>query len=568
MRMRRSGVGGGVFERLRGPGKGPERVRQGGWRVLVGVVSLGLVLAALAASAGAGTGDPGASKRAGEQLGVDQRTFRPRDAGGSEARVAATCGNATAKEVIGGLLDAATGAAQLTGPAGFTVGLAVVFYKQFLGLALPDCHQNAPGEDAVSAQLKRLSDQVAELQSHIDKKFLDFQIAETNALLQRIGNAETNFQLMLKYASEKNNTELIDVTRKFLNLADALTEAPANLDSDLREEQKGPGNPLDRPALIPAVRQLLGNEPFFTNESSRKIHGFYYYYEWVQARLAAVLSAYYALGGGCAVIFANSDAHRQELLKSTDCKPVSGEAKRQLDLIDDNIDKQRATLPPVLDPRVVIERKTKRMWLLQPEERESRQILESGLVYEERTSGPSYRYRLDIPVERKPSIDSALSLGRPANWHFPTAADYRELFDGSPIQPPLNQPLARLNWLGVGRYGNPDYYLWLKGDFYTKEEKQCNSKGVCATHVKPSVYAVLYKLEPGHKSPPETQEFSLGDQCTPYTTPPALLRPDCRDWHPRPNAYIFWWYGPLTVAQGGGYWCQPRKQPSWDPAKC
>ena len=550
---------GRLVKASRDSGKEPKskRVQRGGRRrVSLVAFSVALVLAVLVAPAG---GAPAGG------------------AGGSKARVAATCGTATAKEVIGGLADAAAGAASLTGPQGFAVGLTVVFFKQFLSLALPDCVQNAPGEDAVSAQLKHLSAQVAALQSHIDKKFLEIQIAETKETLKRIDNAQTNFLLMLKYAGDKDNTSLIDATRKFLNLADALTEAPANLDKDLRKEQEGPGNPLDRPALIPAVRQLLGNERFFTNESSRKIHGFYYYYEWVQTRLAAVLTEYYALGGGCAVIFANSDAHRQELLKSTDCKPVSGEAKRQLDEIQKNIAAQSAMLPPELDSRVAIDRTSKRIWLLNPEVRGNPGILEHGIVREERAGKYRDRYRLlwspdcrsrNETCAYKPGLVREIGLTKSGHgfpWRFPTAADYQQLFEGG-------EPLARLNSLGVRRdgkelKGDSADYLWLSGDFYVQECEHC-----ILGKTRPSLRAALYKLDQGGKSPPRAPEFELGGDCVlkdkyDYASPDKT--PECRSWNPRvPNAMILWWHGDLTAGLVGKYWCEPGKQPSWDPKDC
>ena len=491
-----------------------------------------------------------------DRPGFDRRLFRPPDAGGSEARVAAACGTATAKDVIGGLADAVASAAGLTGPQGFLVGTAVIFFKQLLGLALPDCDQKAPGEDDVSAQLQRLNAQIAELKNHIDDKFLQLQIADTKKAVQKIENAQNYFQNMLKYARDKNDADLIQATRKFLNLADELTEAPANLDRDLRDRQDGgtKENPVMGPALIPAVRQNVAKERFFTHASSQTIHGFFNYYEWVQTRLAAVLTEYYALGGGCAVIFANSDAHKQELLTSNDCKPIRLEAKRTLDEIQGNVDAQRAILPPVLDPRVAIDRTTKSMWLTKPEVQGNPGIVVYGLRVEERLGKGALRYRLERSTESRDDLTKSLGFSGP--WHFPTAADYQGLFAGG-------EPLARLNdSLGV-RYngkpleGNPAGYLWLSGDFYSGIGSRART-----------LDAVLYKLVPGAKSPPATQRFDLASDCDLLSHP--VVKPRCGDtWNRNvPAAYIFWWYGPLSDVQGGRYWCQPGKQLSWDAAKC
>ena len=116
-----------------------------------------------------------------DRPGFDRRLFRPPDAGGSEARVAAACGTATAKDVIGGLADAVASAAGTYGSAGI---LSSVLRRSFsssscLASRFRTVTKRLLVKTTSRRSCKRLNAQIAELKNHIDDKFLQLQIADT-----------------------------------------------------------------------------------------------------------------------------------------------------------------------------------------------------------------------------------------------------------------------------------------------------------------------------------------------------------------------------------------------------
>ena len=518
-------------------------------------------------------GSVGAGARALVQLierpGFDRRRFRPGDGGNPKARVAALAapsGGATAANVINGLLDAAGGAAALTGPEGFALASALVVFKQLISLGLEDSGNKTGGDDQLSAQLRALSAQITQLENHLDGELLKLRIGPISDLGTRIQATQNNFLSMLKFAKVVENktlpddkrdearTDLATATSDFLRAAQLLKDeqAAATLNSALTDEQSGGTlkEPVKGPALIPAVRQQIGKQHFFTRESSQDIRGFFKYYEWVQTQLATVLTEFYMLGGGCA-------------LTSNDCRPARGVAEERIKEIQGNIARQKATLPPKdLDPRVVIDRTTRRMWLLEPTYRRNPEILDRGIVLEEGGTGlygPS-RYRLAKNDYYFPALDNELGwTGYSAGWRIPTAGDYQELFAGPG---PEGGPLARLDSLGVRfngkalKGGSP---LWLAGDFYANR-----NAGALAGPAR--VEAVVYKLLSNGTL--DRQRFTLGTSCT-FEQPPGfqVWTPSCT-WTRGADAFILWYRGPMTDAQGGVYWCNPARARSWDPAKC
>jgi hypothetical protein len=512
-----------------------------------------------------------------EEPGFDRRTFRPRDAGRSKTRavvsggasdvlnrmVAATpCPGADhAVGVINGLADAIAGASALTGPQGFAVGAAAVVFKKLIELGLGSCVVKSDSEDPVQAALRGISAQVAEVKDHVEKKFLQLQIKPTEDMVTDINSTQQKLQNTMKWAKEVEKTnpgtterairvaDLNESLKQFLRGARDLVDhnVAAHLDKALRDKQEAgdPANPLKGPPLIPAVRDEVAKERFFTNESSQTIRRFFRYYEWAQTQLATVLTEYYTLGGGCALSFVEDLRHTKDLLTSNDCTPVLGVAAGDVKTITKNIEAQRATLPAkILDPRVVIDRTNRRMWLLKTDFRQSPQIMDGGLVFEEITGTKNRRrYALN---------NSARGLtAYPTDWDVPTANDYRELFAGA------SEPLARLNSLGVNYngkelQGRPD--LWLKGDFYVYNN---------AASGHGAIDAAVFNLAPGRKSP-DVNIVTLADECSIN----KQSRPDCRIFTGGHGAYIVWSRSQLSDAEGGNYWCQPGKEPSWHPAKC
>ena len=249
-----------------------------------------------------------------------------------------------------------------------------LFYKTVIGLALEDPGDKDGGQDQASAALRAISAQITEVHDRIDKKFLQLQIADIEKTVTKIKTTQAEFLSMLKWAGDMDNAKsetarerakdgLIQRTQNFLNAAQLRLQDATELDEALRVVQTGTdtaGNTFKRPPLIPAVREQLGTAHFWTNESSERLRGFFKYYEWVQAQLATVLTEFYTLGGSCAVSFVTS--HPNQLLTSNDCRPRDGVATEDVEKIRDNIEKQRATLPPkVLDPRVFIDMNTRRV---------------------------------------------------------------------------------------------------------------------------------------------------------------------------------------------------------------
>ena len=542
-----------------------------------------------------------------DQPGFDHRPFLAPDGEGPEAR-AATSGGAsardaldrlaaapsargTAKEVINGLIDGINGAAGLTGPQGFAVSAVALFFKTVVGLALEDPGDQDGGQDKVSAALRAISAQITELQNRIDNKFLQLQIADIDKTVTKIKTTQAEFLSMLKWAGDMDNAQsetarerakvgLIQRTQNFLNAAQLRLQDATELDEALRVVQTGTdtaGNTFKRPPLIPAVREQLGAAHFWTNESSERLRGFFNYYEWVQTQLATVLTEFYMLGGSCAVSFVAS--HPNQLLTSNDCSPRDGVATEDVAKIRDNIEKQRATLPPkVLDPRVFIDMNTRRVWLTNLTTRSAREIVtDRGLVVEECPGGTprtrtepcraalwNNKYSFDF--------DSQLGWGNGV-WHIPTANDYRGLF-GGPGPSGAGAPLARLNWLGVRQNGGPINwpYFWLAGDFYVEM-----NGGIISIRGQNRVEAVVFKL-PAGAAQPETQRLTVGTGCdwdSRRVGNDTVYTPQCSGkwytghWNTDFSAHILHYRaGTLTDAQGAAYWCNPSRQPSWDPAKC
>jgi hypothetical protein len=534
-----------------------------------------------------------------ERPGFDRRPFlwdgaRP-DAGaaasgGASARnllnglAAAPSARGTARDVINGLADAVAGAAGLTGPAGFAVSGAALVFKTIINLVLEDPGDKG-GEDPVSAQLRAISAQIAQLQTHIDGKFLALQIQPTRTLVSRIYATQQDFLDMLKWARVKDDpaeteqvreqarTDFKVALRDFLRATTLLKDeqAAATLDNDLLDKQvgtvpnpNGGTNTVTGPALIPAVRQQVGSEHFFTSKSSNEIRGFFQYYAWAEAQLATVLTEYYMLGGDCGLT-----------KPLNECDPARGVAATQIERIETNITNQRAALPPkILDPSVFIDRNTHNVWTTKVHARWSPEILGGGLRFVDTGSGCAVRefsghctrqWSLVDNTRAFPDLDQALGIPQ-GPWGFPTAADYQGLF-GGPNPPGEPTILGLLKSLGVNYQAGPQppaalagpAYFWLRDDFYSDDPSD-----------KPEfLEAALYDV-PNGATKPKVKFVRLGERSCGMSRPqiylPPIVYPHCER-NNSVGAYILYYRG-LNAAQGGAYWCEPHKDPSWNPKDC
>jgi hypothetical protein len=550
-----------------------------------------------------------------ERPGFDRRQFDPPDGDGPEARAAAsggasagnvlngllaagTCGGAIAKDVIGGIADNVASAAGLTGPEGFALGLAVTAFKQIFNQTIPDCGDQSPGEDPVSAQLRGISAQITQVKNQIDAKFLNLRIKTVGEKIDAIQDTQAKFMEMLAYAKArekaldpskpgdppgkdrctsetctKAQANLVDATKKFLTgasgLANAGEQKPTAI-TYLNTQLTDQATPTRVSGLISDVRESIGNERFFTDQSSQRIRSFFQYYAWWQVELATVLSEYYLLGGDCA--FDWQKLHPGQVLTSNNCKPLQDPAAKDAKTIKENIEKQGATLPPKdLDPRVFIDRTSKLMWLREPTVRGASEILSDGT-------------HLDCGILSWKDCSAYLvnterefqGLGVRGKWDIPTADLYRDLFagDAAGLKPsdPLNPkatlnpgvPLDRLKLLGVSPkagffQGNPAGYLWLRGGFNAQRYKI----GTAPPHIFYDYEADLFELKPGGPTDPNQKTFRVGQKCS----SPASIFPAERCAHYENFAAYIIWHHPMDADEGGNYWCQPG-QKSWDPAKC
>jgi hypothetical protein len=304
------------------------------------------------------------------QPGFDRRTFDPADGGDPGARAG---GGATAATHINGLLDALAGAAALTGPQGFAVGALMVFVKEVINNGL-----GGSGQDDVSAKLQELSAQITQLQNQIDKKFFELQIRDTEKMVTDIEETQAKFVTALKWSTAAANQNLPASEREaarnalpnsmtnFMRAARNLVDqnVGAQLHKALTAQQGGTAqNPATAPALIPTIRREIGKEPFFTNESSRRLQQFFRYYEWAQTELATILSEYYLLGGPC---FLDTNVAGCPNPSKPDPLNAAAEVRR----IQENIAAQARAMPPsILDPGAFIDTRTNLMWAVEPQYR-------------------------------------------------------------------------------------------------------------------------------------------------------------------------------------------------------
>ncbi len=390
-----------------------------------------------------------------EQPGFDRRLFRPRDGGNPKARAraaAAPCGGATAATIITGLIDTASTTAGLTGPQGFAVSAGLVFVKELINLGIGGLCEG--GQDDLSAQLKGLSTQISQLENKIDDQFLKLRIAAVKKLVTDIVATQEKFETAAMWAAQAENEKLPAKQR-----AEARTSYPNSMDTFLSgvastlvngnvrnhlndalitAQRSGTGDertdPIEGPALIPAVRMKIGKEPFFTNGSSRRLRQFFSYYEWAQTELATVMYEFNMAGGNCAL--KNS---------SNNCTPDSGNAKLEVGKIQNNIAAQDRAMPrSSLDPGVFIDTKTNLMWGVNPQYRSAAQMPGFGIIC--KAQAPISRNCVSAVLASFPNPNqfgsivpvslpglAASSTSNPTgtgsvNWSVPATGQLRNLF--------------------------------------------------------------------------------------------------------------------------------------------
>jgi hypothetical protein len=559
-----------------------------------------------------------------DEPGFDRRVFRDSDDGGPSARVAANYGGELTKTLLGNLIDSAGGAINASGLGSFGLGAALAFGKLLINLAIDAAF---PEEVKVSeaekqaklanVKLDKISTQIVELKGQIDTQFFKLQVAKTQSIIndteaaqKDLRDATATAERMLKPGVTKQKfaeeeTHYNTALSRFLTLAHKLDTGHAidNLHRDLVAEQQGgtvdpanpygpaPNNPVTVPPLLSGIRAEVGKQRFFTSESSKTIRDFFDYYEWWQGRLAVVLTEYHMLGGRCALTTSDPTCKYTPPLPNPNSTPPPDRisAIQGVEEIQNNIAKQGEALPPkVLDPRVIIDTRTKRMWLLEPTWRGNPEILQSGLgggCIEQK--GDECRADLTNPGQVFPDL-ATIFLATPGGpqaknyatpWIIPKASDLRDLFAGSGEPTPAdcenqpacvpNEPYDRLKKLGV-RYkgeplkGNPDF--WLASDFYLKIERSFGGNR-SVTGIK----AAYFKLVP-RASKETVTSVNLGSgTCGLSAGFPTI--PTCSSWNRNFGAFILWYRGLIGDAEVGDYWCRPGadgkvSKPSWNASQC
>jgi len=283
-----------------------------------------------------------------EQPGDQRRVFRPPNEPG-DTHVAASEGAsppellnrlergnpavaapglAAAGQFLNNLIDAANGAAGVTGFHGFFLGAALLVVKGLVGYAT--------AEETATKTLNELSDQIAVFQTKVDDSFLQLRAEQTRRITNLTQTADGYLKEALSFPVDTRPgwTAFNNAKKNFLDTVHTLETsegAISFLHDALIKKQGERGTPL-----IPAVRESIKNDRFFTDESSLRLQHFFSYYEWVQVNLAAILSEYYMLGGPCAA---------QPTTCSNPPEPDLMTATRRVEKIRDNIEEQRQYLP-------------------------------------------------------------------------------------------------------------------------------------------------------------------------------------------------------------------------------
>jgi hypothetical protein len=541
-------------------------------------LSLGLVLAALvalAAPAGAANGVPDRASRAGKQSHVDRtavdRVFHLPGGGGPAARLAAS-GGASPTRYLNGLIDAASSAAGVSGPAGFALGAALFFIKEIIGLA--DGGDEA--QDAY-AKLTEIGDQLAELKKQLGDAVFDLQVGKTDDWIVDIRETAENLRAALAHAKKADNKGLSEEERQnerrafrssmaeFVDGAHKLVQdnVAAKLNTALIDQQVAgePGNPVKKPPLLPQLRRSIAGEKFLTAERSAKIRDFFKYYEWWQVRLATVLSEYYMLGGPCAWTNPPPDCEKPP-------KPDRARAKDRIGAIQTNIERQRqvAGLPAKyldqepLRGQVFIDTKSNYMWGVEPTYRSAAQITRTGNFSKCGVSTITW------PFSENCQLNATNQFAGYSNWVVPLKDQALSLFNG--------QKGDALSWLGqagvsfvpAGRF--PGYgggFLAVRFGLLLRDRWSLSAPHRTTIFenytraIDGDVLALQYS-KGGPLDQPEIFAEKVADYCPvhqsliPYY--PIYNAPDCKDPQKSAGGFILWIRG-VTAADRRDYYVTP-----------
>jgi hypothetical protein len=352
-----------------------------------------------------------------DRPGFDRRVFRPRDGGGpGGARIAAS-GRASPSTYLEGVTGAISGAASLSGPTGAFIGVSLFVFNKLIAGVIDPTEDEA---QKVSNQLNDISTQLTQLQAQLGASTFELKAALTDGYISKIKGAWNALQYALTVARKHDKgwkDDFRQATETFMDKAKVV--ADNSIDTELHDKlatKKAPG--AGEPLLV-ENRNILAAQRFFTAESSRRMRGFFQYYELYQTMLATVLAEYI-----------------MQLKRPTIAR------KTVSDIKDKYLPKQRGYLPPKyldtapLESNGFIDNQTNLMWGVNPTYFDFTDLRGYGTYSGCRelpsatAFGPNYpNCGIDIHVRRAGY----------SGWHTPTRAEAIKLFE--------NHPGNTLDWL-------------------------------------------------------------------------------------------------------------------------
>jgi len=470
-----------------------------------------------------------------DEPGFDRRVFRSGDGGGGggpEASVAANPLTASADTVLDGLIDHIATKAAETGPEGVVFGIALKGLKSFFG-ALAGKAEETPKTDPIADALKDIAAQVSKIEVQIDNQFFALQNAQTTPIIRKIEGAEKDLQDALRAAKEatkkgaskedreNQETAFNTALSSFITNAHSLhtDHAADGLHKDLVGDPKKP----ETPGLISGLRSKLGNQKFFTSQSSTRIRDYFSYYEWMQVRLATVLSEFHMLGGRCVKDTSDKTCKYDS---NGEPKPDPITARVAVENIQENIDAQLRALPSKLNPLYFIDTKTNLEWRTEATFWPTPNILAGGIDRSACTfsvpqpGGYQKPQTCHADLNKKGYEVQFKDVGVAKYWwRIPTAAEAQSLFTKSPDAP--DDPLTRLNSLGVNyptsqvhpaasgksQFNNDD--LWLRDSFTTISS---------APYDRMNIDARVLRLGP-KRAPELVDKLRVAENCSASPTP-------------------------------------------------
>ena len=439
------------------------------------------------------------------------RAFRPGDGEGSAPRAPVNVAGG-ADVVLDSLIELISTASGFTGPQGIVFGLALKGIKALITSNLPGGNDEI-GE--VKAALDAIAVQIAQLKAQIGEAVFQIQVEGTRKELVKIEQAQRDldYALKLPHKTESEQRAVTAAVNEFVEDAKKLRGVALELHSSLTQTQ-----PEGALALLPGVRRKIGNERFFTANSSRRIRAFFAHYEWWQTRLAELLSEYHTLDGA-------PDTALQ----------------RVREIRNDFLPVQRRALPTGnLSSQVFVDTKTKLMWGVAPLYRSAAQIPAYGFT---ECGGANV-----LGIDRC-SLNATANFAGYSNWRLPTEEQAMGLFSDRGGADPVD-------WLagaGVRFDGSPGFNpaqleqrisLWLRDKFLVTK------RGTLRPYK--TIDARVLVLKPGRGwendiKPPQTHSMGVAANCNNNNTS------SCSGFNERGGGF-FLWVRPTTPAELSQYW--------------